>query len=400
MRYLVAGVQRLSDEANFQETLAGLAVPRRVFCMCMQPPIEMYVPFVRGQYSLSCMPGTSTKHASGCNHYEPPLSISGAAGVMGTAIDSNESGEVTLRLDFAMSKIAGRAPPAPTGLAPEVAKADPTKLTMRGLLHYLWQEAGFHKWSPRMQGKRNDWVLSKYLMAAAANKRMRAGALSDMLVIPRPAPTSDTHGSTDIHVSLQLARASTDSTGARRLALVAGEVLGIEKTAFAFQIRIKGLDHGLMVSQELHKMIEKAFVGQIAMWQPGANRLMMLGTFFTDTVGNPVLSELTLMNVTNDFLPYESLFEERMITRLVDSQRRFTKGLRFNLNTKIPIAVAVLTDTVVPTAIFILNPGADENILNKQVAEAVQENLATLVWRAGLDAEPALPPDNHTQRIQ
>jgi hypothetical protein len=97
------------------------------------------------------------------------------------------------------------------------------------------------------------------------------------------------------------------------------------------------------------------------------------------------------MNVTNDFLPFESLFEHRMIDRLVDQQRRFTKGLRFNLNTRIPIAVTVLTDTEIPTAIFILNPGADEEVLNKQVAEAEQENLATLVWRAGLDSEPKLP---------
>lgn len=358
--------------------------------MCVNPAVEMYVPFVRGHYSLSCMPGTATQHASGCSHYEPPLSISGAAAVMGTAIDQNDVGEVTLRLDFALSKIAGRAPPIPTGLTPELARADPSKLTMRGLLHYLWQEAGFHKWSPRMQGKRTDWVLSKYLMQAAANKRMRAGALSDMLVIPRPAAPVGSN-TADGQLTLQLVRAATDPSGARRLALVVGEVLQIERTAFAHRLRIKGLEQGLGVTPELLKMVEKAFAWQMAMWEPGANRLMMLGTFFTDPVGNPVMSELTLMNVTNEFLPYESLFEQKIISSLVASKRRFTKGLRFNLSLQIPIAVAVLTDTEIPTAIFILNPGADEAVLNKQVAEAELENLHTVVWRAGLDAEPVLP---------
>jgi hypothetical protein len=310
---------------------------------------------------------------------------------MGTAIDQNDVGEVTLRLDFALSKIAGRAPPMPTGLAPEVAKADPSKLTMRGLLHYLWQEAGFHKWSPRMYGKRTDWVLSKYLLQAASGKRMKAGVLSDMLVIPR-APASPGLRTADNQVTLQLVRAATDASGARRLALVVGEVVEIEKTAFAHRLRIKGLEQTLVISPELLKMVEKAFSWQLAMWEPGANRLMMLGTFFTDQVGNPVMSELTLMNVTNDFLPFESLFEQQMIASMVAAKRRFTKGLRFNLSNRTPIAVAVLTDTEIPTAIFILNPGADEAVLNKQVAEAQQENLATVVWRAGLDAEPTLPP--------
>jgi hypothetical protein len=104
------------------------------------------------------------------------------------------------------------------------------------------------------------------------------------------------------------------------------------------------------------------------------------------------------MNVTNDFLPFESVFDERMLERLVGEQRRFTKGLRFNLHKSIPIAVAVLTDTATPTAIFILKPGEDEAVLNKQVAEAEAENLATMVWRVGQEGEPALPPIAPMQR--
>jgi hypothetical protein len=111
-----------------------------------------------------------------------------------------------------------------------------------------------------------------------------------------------------------------------------------------------------------------------------------------------MLAEATLMNVTNDFLPFESVFEERMVERLIGEQRRFTKGLRFNLYKGIPIAVAVLTDTAKPTAIFILKPGEDEGVLHKQVAEAESENLSTLVWRVSQGGEPALPPIAPMQR--
>lgn len=396
MQYLVAGVLRRSQDPNFSDSLAALQTPRRVLCICVQPPVEMYVPFARGQYGLSCMPGTATKHAPGCSHYEPPLSISGAGAVMGSAIESNDAGDITLRLDFPVSKIAGKAPPAPSGLTPETAKVDSTKLTMRALLHYLWQEAGFHKWSPRMEGKRNDWVLHKYLLKAADGKRIKVGALSDVLVIPRPSQSQSAgpagaQSAVDLHVTLQLARAATDPSGGRRLALVLGEVLHIEDRSTPRRFFLRGLDKGLLVSHDLFKMLEKAFSSQLALWQKGSNRLMMLATFYNDTVGNPVLSELTLMNTTLDFLPFESVFEEQMLARLVTAHRRFTKGLRFNLNRKIQIATAVLTDTESPTAIFIVSPGADQDSLSIQVEEAEQENLATLVWRAGIDSEPALP---------
>jgi len=400
MKYLVAGRPLQAQDAAFGDALAALQTPRRVFCMCVQPPVEMYVPFARGQHGLSCMPGTASKHAPGCSHYEPPLSISGAAAVMGSAIESNDVGDVTLRLDFPMSKITGKAPPSPSGLTPETAKVDPTKLTMRALLHYLWQEAGFHKWSPRMEGKRNHWVLHKYLLKAAAGKRIKAGTLSDVLVIPRPNSSqpvgaAGAHSAVDVHVALQLACAATDPNGGRRLALVLGEVLHIEDRSTPRRFFLRGMDKGLLVTDDLFKMVERAFSGQLAMWQSGSNRLMMLATFYNDTVGNPVLSELTLMNTSLDFLPFESVFEEQMIARLVASHRRFNKGLRFNLNRKIQIATAVLTDTETPLAIFILNPGADEDLLNVQVGEAERENLATLVWRAGIDSEPVLPAVYH-----
>ncbi len=392
MQYLVAGELRRSDEPGFQEFLGNLARPRRVHCVCTQPAVEMYVPFVRGQYLLSCMPGTMARHALACTHYEPPLSISGAAAVMGSAIDANESGDITLRLDFAMRKISGNVPPGPSGQGLESAKVNPNKLSMRGLLHYLWQEAGFHKWSPRMEHKRNDWVLHKYLVQAAASKRISAGLLSDVLVVPRPEGSGGQGGTADTHVSLQLARAATDASGARRMALVIGEVVRLSHGTLAHQLAISGLPKALAISDALFSQVERVFSAQIAMWQAGVNRLMVLGTFFNDTVGNPVLSELTLMNVSAELLPFENIFEEALIARLVGAQRRFSKGLRYNLKRSVPIASAVLTDTERPVALFILQPGGDQALLTAQVSQAQSEGLETLVWRAGMDAEPALPP--------
>ena len=47
-----------------------------------------------------------------------------------------------------------------------------------------------------------------------------------------------------------------------------------------------------------------------------------------------------------------------------------------------------------------LGPGADGESMSAQVKEAENENLATLVWKAGIDSEPALPPVFNAQRVQ
>jgi Protein of unknown function (DUF1173) len=49
-------------------------------------------------------------------------------------------------------------------------KTDGNKLSLRGTLHYLWEQARFNKWSPGMAGKRNWFVIRKYLYEAAKDK--------------------------------------------------------------------------------------------------------------------------------------------------------------------------------------------------------------------------------------
>ncbi|WP_312573992.1 DUF1173 family protein, partial [Staphylococcus saprophyticus] len=85
------------------------------------------------------MPGTGAKHKLGCDSYETPPGLSGYGDVEGSAIvEDPESGEVTLKFGFALAKGASREMPEPSGDEPDSIKTDGKKLTLRGLLHYLW----------------------------------------------------------------------------------------------------------------------------------------------------------------------------------------------------------------------------------------------------------------------
>ena len=128
----------------------------RPLCMCLGRGVEMYVAKIAGKFYIKRMPGTGAHHAPVCDSYEEPQELSGLGQVMGTAITENpDDGLTNLKLNFSLTKMGARAKPMPSSAESDSVKTDGNKLTLRGVLHYLWKEAGFHRWSPSMEGKRN-----------------------------------------------------------------------------------------------------------------------------------------------------------------------------------------------------------------------------------------------------
>ena len=153
-----------------QQLLSAAHTDRvRPLCMCRTDGVAMYVAKVgrRSTSSSGCpTPASSTRHR--CASYLPPEELSGLGQVLGSAItEEADSGLTAIKLGFRMS-MAERAAPAGAdggGVADSVA-ADPNRLTLRAVLHYLWQEADLATWSPGMSGKRNWRIVSWYLRQA------------------------------------------------------------------------------------------------------------------------------------------------------------------------------------------------------------------------------------------
>jgi hypothetical protein len=51
-------------------------------------------------------------------------------------------------------------------------------------MHFLFERAGFNRWSPAMEGKRNQGVLHKYLMEAAEDVLVKGVTLGERLYVP------------------------------------------------------------------------------------------------------------------------------------------------------------------------------------------------------------------------
>src|ERR1022692_1111878 len=183
-RYLVNGRIFAAQDPMLQEALARVhGTPARPRCLCIAEGVEMYVSKFK-DFVIKRMPDTGAEHRPTCPSYELPASESGLGEVLGEAIIERGPDCVELRLDFPFTRRVGRsfatADPNPPG---EVTVARKT-LSLRGLLHYLWERAGFNRWYPRMQGKRSYWVLRKFLLEASEEVETKGLRLVERVFIP------------------------------------------------------------------------------------------------------------------------------------------------------------------------------------------------------------------------
>lgn len=360
----------------------------RPVCLCMTPGVEMYIARFNERYLIKRMPGTSRQHAIECDSYDPPPELSGFGEVEGSAIREDvESGEVTLRFAFALSKGASREPPEPTGKETDSVKADGKKLTLRGTLHYLWEEAGLNRWTPAMAGKRSWYVVRKYLLQAAAGKVAKGAVLGDLLYIPESF-VADQKSEIQQRRMAQIAR----SVQSKRYLLVIGELKEIAPARFGHKLVLKHLpDYGLMLDDDIHDRLLKRFGMELEFWDAadGGVHLLAIATAKITPSGVAQVQEASFMLTTNQWIPFDNGFEKTLLDTLAD--RRYRKCLRYNLPSSRPLASAVLTDVEQATALYIVPPEANDAWRTEFDALLEGSDLDAWVWEPGKDTMSGLP---------
>lgn len=395
MMYLIGSARLRSDDPGFERALAAVhgskARPR---CLCIGAGVEMYVAKVQGKCVIKRMPDTGGSHHPSCDSYEPPVELSGLGQVMGSAIqESPDTGITALKFDFSLSKTGGRAAPVPGDGEADSVKTDGSKLTLRGVLHYLWEQAGFNRWAPSMAGKRSWYVIRKYLLQAAADKAAKGSNLSDILFMPETFNAERQAEATARRLA-HFAKVATPTKGTRRLMLAIGEVKEVTASRYGHKFVLKHLqDCHFMLNDDIHKRLVKRFEVELGLWDAvEGTKLMMIATFGVGTTGIASIEEAALMTVTENWLPFDSLYEKMVLDALTSGSRRFMKGLRYNLPSSKPLACAVATDTLpLPTALYVVPPGASEDFASDVAKLAQDSKLASWIWKAGSGELPALP---------
>lgn len=400
-RYYITDREMAEGEQGFEAMLAhAYAQKERVRCLCRRDAdLDLYITRRHDQHVLARWPGTGALHAPHCDHYEAPDHLTGLGQVRGSAIlDDAETGETTLRFAFPLSRGAARAAPASlTNDKPDV-KATGQRLTIRGLLHYLWDRAQLTHWHPRMAGKRNWYIVRRQLLQAAHGCKARGMALGDVLFVPETFRLDDRDAIAGRRLgALQPARASKDA-----IMILIGEVKGIEPARYGEKIMIRHLpDWPFLMDEDMARRFHKRFAVEEELWRSDEREghLIIAASFAISPSGLPQLIESAVMPVSREWLPYESVEDLALVTKAVGDRRRFVKGLRYNLVSGTPIASLTLTDTGSEATAIHLARSLPDPAYDDAVAVLMKTiGVTHRAWRLGDPLPASAPHGTHTAK--
>jgi hypothetical protein len=362
--YLIDGERVADDDAAFASALAAAhARHRRPVCLCKTPGADMYVAQLGQKFIAKRMPGTGSLHAPNCPSYEPPAQMSGLSQVTGTAItELPDAGITLLKLDFALSRSGPRAVNnSRREDSPNSVQRIDRGLTLRGLLHYLWDQAELTRWQPGFAGRRTWSVVRRHLLAAAEGKLACGRPLQNVLFAPEPFFVERRDGISQRRTA-HWARETVAGGSRLPLMLLLGEVKEIVPARFGHVAVIKHVpDQPFALDAHLYQRMTTRFSQELMFWGASPNlHMVMLATFAVSSPRVPVIEEVLLMPTDAQWIPVEDAFDLQLLHRLQRTGRRFARNLRYDAPQSSALPTAVLLDTSdPPTPLHIERPAAN-----------------------------------------
>jgi hypothetical protein len=269
MRRFRIGSQVFDEESPaFQSALANAYERKaRPICLCKEQGVPMYVARMDDQYLIKRMPLTGGDHDPPCESYETPYELSGLGALIGSAIQLHPaSGMASLKLDFSLSKTGSRAAPGPGKEESRAATSAARRLSLRGLLHFLWHEAGLTKWTARWADKRHWWNIQWQLTEAAKTMVVKGGPLNDTLFAPEQFRSSN-KAAIEQRRAAALAALKPQKTGPRKLMVLVGEVKEFAPVRSGQKLVIKHMPgFTLIVDDSAWRRLQARFENELALW--------------------------------------------------------------------------------------------------------------------------------------
>ncbi len=356
----IEGVPLAPSSPEFAEAIAqAYSRRRRPRCLCCPEGIEMYVARLGDGYIVKRMPETGNRHAPDCPSFEPSAELSGLRHLLGKAIKEDpNTGMTTLRLSFSLSKRPRRIAPTKERPIKSAASSTISRLSLRGLLHYLWDQAELTRWHPGFEGRRSWGTVRRQLLQAAIQMATCGESLATRLYVPEP-----------FHVDQQDRIAARRRNmwscaggivgGRQRLLLLIGEVKEIAPARQGHRAVIKHVpDIGFAMADSLYHQLVQRFEQELELWSASDSiRMLMIATLTISAAGLPHLVELSLMTATAQWLPVETMAEQVLVDSSVRNHRAFLKLLRYDVHSNTRIASLAMTDRGAPIPILFATDG-------------------------------------------
>lgn len=404
--YSINGQTISPEDPRFQDQLAGCyngsSRPR---CLCVPGGVDMYVAKFK-KYVVKRMPGTGERHHPACASYEPASGASGLGEVLGEAIIERSPELVEVRLDFPLTRRLGR--PFASGEPGEKTEvtAARKKLGLRGLLHLLWERAGFNRWYPRMEGKRSWAVIRKYLLEAAQEVQTKGTRLDERIFVPEQFRAQDATAIGRRRTAAMSVLLSPSEDVQFKMMVVIGEMKEFTDTPIGCKIVLKHMaDCPLYLESKTAERFRKVFSYEYETWltakdlQSDPNgrpqfRFVFAGLIYAKRENLFYVDTATLMMTSENWVPLDYAYEQPLVEDLRKHQRRFYKPLRYESKSGAIFPNFMLLDAAeVPVSLDILSPFMVDKDRAAKEASIRDRAQPAWVWKTSDSADPpALPP--------
>lgn len=354
----------------------------------------MYIARLDDQFVVKRMPLSGRQHDAACSSYEPPYELSGLGPLIGSAIQIDASGKAELKLDFSLTKRGPRAAgSAPAEATEPSIRSEPRKLSLKAMLHYLWEAGELTEWRSTWAGRRGWGRVRTSLVNAASEMMARGGTLSDMLYVPEVFQADDKDG-----IAARRAAALKDvqakGSGPRKLMMIVAEVKEFSPAREGQRIAVRHMPFPLMIEDGAWRRLAARYETELELWRSSeAFHLIVIATFGISAAGIASVEEVALMVVNEHWLPFEDIHELRLLEKLGHLKRKSVKGLRFNLPRNAPIVCVTLPEQKpAPVAMFIV-PASGGDEYEQALAEMIETRpeITPWVWRVADGEIPRLP---------
>lgn len=406
-----AGEEEVSKDwldGNTADGQALLEAHRGTYPVCLCRPGETLPLYIakKQHFYLARMPGTGTKHAPDCPFFEPPEAWTGRSVYRVGTIDEEETGGVRVRLADGVGVVgASTASVSPPADPPPVGEDKPKKrgkLALRGLLHLLWEEAGLNRWSPRMEGKRNYYVLAKYLGQAMEKVELKGQVLREFVYMPEPFRREEADA-IERRAQQRLYRLLMDRGGRRKRMLCLGLVKRIDEDDGGGFVRLAHAPAGLNLWLDdlvLAKFQLKRFPQLEGPEELlGEDRHLAVAMLIEreESSGVNVVTKVDGMWVDKRMLPFEHDMELRLLDLLVADRRHFQRALRYDAaRDEVYPDVLLLDAGEAPLPMYVLGhhiEGHRDERTRERVQSCQDEEVEHWFWDIAFSAQdiPALP---------
>ena len=395
--FFIKGANYVLTDERLQDALATIyETPERPRCMCIRGGVEMYVAKHR-LFVIKRMPETGSLHHPSCPSYASDLQQSGLGELMGEAVIEHSPESVELRVDFPLTRMLGRARIVGEQQTPADVNVPKRRMSLRAVMHFLFEKSGMNRWIPAMEGKRNQGVLHKYLTEAAEEITTKGMRLSERLYVPEPFSEASKLQNTERRRNkLAFIQSYVDGTHFN-MAMILGEFKGSEATASGRRIFVKHMsDAPLLIDMKAWARIERVY-GKLFEARDADTvrkpRLVMCALIYARREHTYQIDTASFMLTTDQWIPINGIDEIDLIQALIEQKRRFIKPMQYDAKSAAAFPNALLLDVgEAPVALHILSRFMDEK--ERALKNKVLKTDDGSQWAWNTDQPmPALPAE-------